>query len=220
MKTIGLIAGNGRFPILALQEARRQGVKHMIVTHPMDAGVFMTESQMKEAAKLGAFLSKGGGKLTSFTGVPSASVSQFLTGGTTQAGTQTFKVPALATILAKKPKVLMVALGTNMLFNSGAANKTQIRALLAKADAAGTKVVWVGPPSVNGFGGNLAGAGPEARFYTALREVNAERAAQGRKPMTIIDSRKSTNEKQTMDGVHFGGTAAKTWAQSVFAAAT
>ncbi len=114
----------------------------------------------------------------------------------------------------------MVALGTNMLFNSAAANKTQIRALLAKADAAGTKVVWVGPPNVNGFGGNLAGAGPEARFYAALRDVNVERAEQGKKPMTIIDSRKSTNEKQTMDGVHFGGAAAKTWAQSVFAAAT
>ena len=42
--------------LLVLQEARRQGVKHMIVTHPMDAGVFMTEAQMKEAAKLGAFL--------------------------------------------------------------------------------------------------------------------------------------------------------------------
>jgi hypothetical protein len=42
--------------LLVLEEARRQGVKRMIVTHPMDAGVFMTEAQMKEAAKLGAFL--------------------------------------------------------------------------------------------------------------------------------------------------------------------
>jgi hypothetical protein len=42
--------------LLVLQEARRQGVKRMIVTHPMDAGVFMTEAQMHEAAKLGAFL--------------------------------------------------------------------------------------------------------------------------------------------------------------------
>jgi hypothetical protein len=42
--------------LLVLQEARRQGVKRMIVTHPMDAGVFMNEAQMREAAKLGAFL--------------------------------------------------------------------------------------------------------------------------------------------------------------------
>jgi hypothetical protein len=42
--------------LLVLREARSVGVKHMVVTHPMDAGVFMTEAQMKEAAKLGAFL--------------------------------------------------------------------------------------------------------------------------------------------------------------------
>lgn len=42
--------------LLVLREGRRQGVKHMIVTHPMDAGVFMTQAQMMEAVKLGAFL--------------------------------------------------------------------------------------------------------------------------------------------------------------------
>jgi hypothetical protein len=42
--------------LIVLREAGRQGVKRMIVTHPMDAGVFMTEAQMREAAKLGAFL--------------------------------------------------------------------------------------------------------------------------------------------------------------------
>ena len=42
--------------LVVLREARRQGVQHMIVTHPMDAGVFMDEVQMMEAAKLGAFL--------------------------------------------------------------------------------------------------------------------------------------------------------------------
>jgi hypothetical protein len=42
--------------LMVLREARRQGVQHMIVTHPMDAGVFMNEAQMMEAAKLGAFL--------------------------------------------------------------------------------------------------------------------------------------------------------------------
>jgi hypothetical protein len=42
--------------LMVLREARRQGVKHMLVTHPMDAGVFYDEAQMKEAIKLGAFL--------------------------------------------------------------------------------------------------------------------------------------------------------------------
>ncbi len=171
-------------------------------------------------ARLTDYLRKGGGKLTSFTGIPSASVSQFLEGGTTQAGSQTFRVPSLASILAKKPKVLTVALGTNMLFNSKEANKSQIRKLLAKADAAGTKVVWVGPPDVRGFSGELAGGAPEQRFYDALREVNQLRKQQGRKPMTIIDSRPATQEANTMDGVHFGGNAARTWARDVFQRAT
>ncbi|MBM3778037.1 MAG: hypothetical protein FJW23_07320 [Acidimicrobiia bacterium] len=39
-----------------LREARRQGAKRTIVTHPMDAGVFMNAAQMREAIALGAFL--------------------------------------------------------------------------------------------------------------------------------------------------------------------
>jgi hypothetical protein len=42
--------------LMVLREAHRQGVRHMLVTHPMDAGVFMNEEQMREAIKLGAFL--------------------------------------------------------------------------------------------------------------------------------------------------------------------
>jgi len=63
---IGLIARNGLVlatghsspeeGLLLVREGRKQGVNHMIVTHPMDAGVFMTEAQMQEAASLGAFL--------------------------------------------------------------------------------------------------------------------------------------------------------------------
>jgi LysM repeat protein len=159
---------------------------------------------------------RAGGKITSFTGVPSASVSQYLNGGTTTAGAQTFRVPSLASILAKKPKTLVVALGTNMLFNSRAFNESQIRALLKKADAAGTKVVWIGPPDVRGFGGELRGGAPEQRFYDALKAVNASR----RNKFTIVDSRPSTNEGNTIDGVHFGGAAARAWAQDVFRRAT
>lgn len=159
---------------------------------------------------------RAGGKITSFVGVPSASVSQYLNGGTTQAGSQTFRVPSLASILAKKPKTLVVALGTNMLFNSKSFNESQIRALLKKTDAAGTRVVWIGPPDVRGFGGELRGGAPEQRFYDALRAVNASR----RTKFSIVDSRPSTNEGNTLDGVHFGGTAARTWAQDVYRRAT
>jgi len=42
--------------LLVLQEANRQGVKHMIVTHPMISSITWSEAQMREAVELGAFL--------------------------------------------------------------------------------------------------------------------------------------------------------------------
>lgn len=170
--------------------------------------------------RLQRYLHDGGGKLLRFTGIPSSSVSNFLHGTPTRAGTQTFQTPKLSDVLAAKPDVLVVALGTNMLFGSRESNATEIRKLLAKADAAGTRVVWVGPPDVHGFGGNLAGSAPERRFYAALHEVAAERAAAGKPALRIINSRPSTREQDTFDGVHFQGHAATAWAHQVFRDAT
>ena len=42
--------------LLLVREGQRQGVQHMIVTHPMIASISMSEALMKEAASLGAFL--------------------------------------------------------------------------------------------------------------------------------------------------------------------
>ena len=42
--------------LLVVREGHRQGVQHMIVTHPMIGFLSMSEAQMKEAASLGAFL--------------------------------------------------------------------------------------------------------------------------------------------------------------------
>jgi hypothetical protein len=42
--------------LLVLHEASKAGVKHMVVTHPMDGGIAMSEAQLKEAATLGAYL--------------------------------------------------------------------------------------------------------------------------------------------------------------------
>lgn len=160
-------------------------------------------------------LEEGGGTITSFTGVPSASVQNFLSGTDTRAGSQTFHTPSVDKVLQDRPDVLVVALGSNQLGNSVEGNKAQIRGLLDKADAAGAKVMWVGPPNMRGYGNNLQGGAPEARFYQALNEVNAERKAAGRPGMGILDSRPSTSEGGTSDGVHFSGAAARTWADSI-----
>ena len=42
--------------LMLVREARRQGVEHIVVTHPMSASVLMNVDQMQEAAKMGAFL--------------------------------------------------------------------------------------------------------------------------------------------------------------------
>lgn len=42
--------------LLLLKEGRRQGLRHMVVTHAMLAPVRMNVSQMREAARLGAFI--------------------------------------------------------------------------------------------------------------------------------------------------------------------
>ena len=42
--------------LMMVREGKKQGVQHMVVTHPMDQPVFMNVPQMKEAASLGAFI--------------------------------------------------------------------------------------------------------------------------------------------------------------------
>ena len=42
--------------LLVVREGRRQGVEHMVVTHPMISFLSMSEAQMQEAASLGVFL--------------------------------------------------------------------------------------------------------------------------------------------------------------------
>ncbi len=176
------------------------------------AGVFGT--RLKD--KLGGYLSKGGGSISTFKGVPSASTSNFLNGTQTNAGGTIFSTPSLASVLAKKPQVLVVALGTNQLSASKSWNKEQIRAVLKQADAAGTRVVWVGPPDVRGYSNEFVDGTKEAAFYAALKEVNAERTAAAKKPMRIVDSRKYTKQSDTVDRVHFSGTAATKWADEVY----
>lgn len=49
--------------LMLLREGRRQGARHMVVTHAMNAPVLMDVPQMQEAAKLGAFVEFVGGSL-------------------------------------------------------------------------------------------------------------------------------------------------------------
>jgi hypothetical protein len=63
----GLVLATGHVSatevLLVLSEARRQGVRSMVVTHAMNAPILMNVPQMQEAAKLGAFIEFVGGSL-------------------------------------------------------------------------------------------------------------------------------------------------------------
>ena len=56
----GLVLASGHIvpedALMVFREAKRQGVQHMIATHAFDLAGKMTVDQMKEAAKLGAFI--------------------------------------------------------------------------------------------------------------------------------------------------------------------
>jgi len=72
-EVIGLIAKNNLVlatghssaaeGLMLLREGRAQGVQHMVVTHAMNDPVEMNVAQMREAAKLGAFIEFVGGTL-------------------------------------------------------------------------------------------------------------------------------------------------------------
>jgi Family of unknown function (DUF6282) len=65
----GLVLATGHVSpaeaLLLLGDGRRQGVRHMVVTHAMIEPVLMNVSQMQEAARLGALIEFVGGSLTS-----------------------------------------------------------------------------------------------------------------------------------------------------------
>ena len=63
----GLVLATGHVSsvegLMLLREGRRQGVRHMVVTHAMNAPILMTVPQMQEAASLGAFIEFVGGSM-------------------------------------------------------------------------------------------------------------------------------------------------------------
>jgi hypothetical protein len=73
-QVIGLIAKNGLVlatghsspaeGLMLVREGRRQGVKHMVVTHAMFTPVFMSVDQMKDASHEGAFIEFAGGSVS------------------------------------------------------------------------------------------------------------------------------------------------------------
>jgi len=63
----GLVLATGHVSsvegLMLLREGKRQGVRHMVVTHAMNAPILMTVSQMRDAVAQGAFIEFVGGSM-------------------------------------------------------------------------------------------------------------------------------------------------------------
>jgi len=101
-----------------------------------------------------------------------------------------------------------------MLGSSDAQIKKQVQSLLDVAKAAGTTIVWVGPPDGRE---SKKPTSKQTALYNSLKSAVGDQA-------TFIDSRPYTDYPESGgDGVHYWGTEgtriAKGWAQQVFDAA-
>ena len=115
-------------------------------------------------------------------------------------------------IKEKKPDVLVVSLGANLIGGIDAAIINQVRSICRVAKENNTQLVWIGPP--NGREAKKSSAA-QTKLYFALKSAVSEYGA------TFIDSRPYTEYPAAGgDGLHYSGTEgskiAKEWAQSVY----
>ncbi|KAF1081570.1 MAG: hypothetical protein GQF41_1910 [Candidatus Rifleibacterium amylolyticum] len=113
-------------------------------------------------------------------------------------------------IKEKKPTVLVVSLGANLIGGSNAAIQGQVKSICEVAKQNGTQLVWVGPPD-----GRSKSSSDQTRLYLNLKTAVDMYGG------TFIDSRPFTEYPATGgDGVHYGGSEgnkiANDWAKSTY----
>ncbi len=113
-------------------------------------------------------------------------------------------------IKQKKPTVLVVSLGANLITGDDAGIQAQVRSICELAKRNGTQLVWVGPPD-----GRNKSTDDQKKLYQSIKAAVSQYGG------TFIDSRPFTEYPETGgDGVHYGGTEgtkiAQTWAKSAY----
>ncbi len=113
-------------------------------------------------------------------------------------------------IKEKKPDVLVVSLGANLIGGTNTAIQSQVRSICEVAKKNGTQLVWIGPPD-----GRSKSDEAQTRLYLNIK------AAVNLYGFSFIDSRPFTDYPKTGgDGVHYSGTEgtkiAQQWANSAY----
>lgn len=113
-------------------------------------------------------------------------------------------------IKQKKPSVLVVSLGANLITGDDAGIQAQVRSICELAKRNGTQLVWIGPPD-----GRDKSTDDQKKLYQSIKAAVSQYGG------TFIDSRPFTEYPTTGgDGVHYGGTEgtkiAQAWAKSAY----
>ncbi|HCT99602.1 MAG TPA: hypothetical protein DF614_05965 [Methylococcaceae bacterium] len=118
--------------------------------------------------------------------------------------------PKLDTLLRSKPKLTLVALGSNIILMNEEERVTYTQALMAMIEKKSSRCIWIGPPDSRKFSVAEIGA-----VYSLLKTLAKPHHCQ------VIDSRKYTLYPSIGgDGLHYGGkegtVIALHWAEKLF----
>ncbi len=109
----------------------------------------------------------------------------------------------------EKPKVTVVALGTNMIKGKRDQTESEARSLILKIKEAGSQCVWIGPPQAALF------FSPETKFNEFVEKLEAFVESEGCRFVSSVDKTARENLNDSM-GLHYGCKDAETWAKKTF----
>ncbi|MBN8541796.1 MAG: SGNH/GDSL hydrolase family protein [Deltaproteobacteria bacterium] len=117
------------------------------------------------------------------------------------------KTDSIGMLLEKeKPKVTVVALGTNMIKGKRDQSESEARSLILKIKEAGSQCIWIGPPQAALF------FSPEAKFNEFVEKLESVVESEGCRFVSSVDKTARENLNDSM-GLHYGCKDAETWAK-------
>ncbi|MDZ4084409.1 MAG: SGNH/GDSL hydrolase family protein [Bdellovibrionales bacterium] len=119
------------------------------------------------------------------------------------------KTDSIGSLLDKaKPKVTVVALGTNMIKGKRDQTESETRSLIMKIKEAGSQCIWIGPPQAALF------FSPLTKFNEFVEKLEAIVESEGCRFVSSTDKTSRENLNDSM-GLHYGCKDAQNWAIKV-----
>jgi hypothetical protein len=120
------------------------------------------------------------------------------------------KTDSIGVLLEKeKPKVTVVALGTNMIKGKRDQTESETRSLIMKIKESGSQCIWIGPPQAALF------FSPETKFNEFVEKLETVVESEGCRFVSSSDKTARENLNDSM-GLHYGCKDAERWAKKTF----